>query len=254
MIVPRTGAFRSRRVHTYASSMSGGTKIDNARFIDALAALQAAFWEEPALLDAASALCSPWHFYSSLSPTTCRREARGPDDFPSLVVRGWDLLEARAEPDMAALLGHLLADPQPLCAALNRYPQTLTHRDINLGNIGVAQGTRPHVVLLDWQFCGCAPAAVELANYLSEFAGLLPLSREAVIAQYRQRLMHHLGGRFDETWWRPQLDLALLGNFLRSAWAYLLHIAHDETEERRALFRDEWAWWSGQARRGAAWL
>ena len=32
--------------------------------------------------------------YTSLSPATCRREARSPDDFPSLVVRGWDVLEA----------------------------------------------------------------------------------------------------------------------------------------------------------------
>jgi len=55
-----------------------------------------------------------------------------------------------------------------LCAALNRYPQTLIRRDINLGNIGVAHGTHPHVVLLDWQFRGCAPPAVERATYLSE--------------------------------------------------------------------------------------
>lgn len=184
--------------------------------------------------------------YTSLSPATCRREeARSPDDFPSLVVRGWDVLEARVEPDSAALLDHLLVDPQPLCAALNRYPQTLILRAITLGHIGVAHGTHPHVVLLDVQFRGCALPAVERATYLSEFAGLLPLPREAVMAQYRQRLVHHLDGRVDDTWWRPQRELALLGNFLRSAWAYLLHIAHDETEERRALFRDEWAWWSG---------
>jgi hypothetical protein len=225
---------------------------DNARFIDALAALQAAFWEEPALLDAGSALCDLWHFYSSLSPTTCRRESRGPDDFPAVVVRGWELLETGAEPDIAALLGQLIADPQPLCDALGRYPQTLTHRDINLGNLGVLRGPQPQVVLLDWQFCGAAPPAVELANYLSEFAGFLPLPREAVIAQYQQRLMEHLGARFDERWWRPQLELALLGNFLRSAWAYLFQITYDEAEERRALFRDEWTWWSEQARRGAA--
>jgi len=211
-------------------------------------------WEDPALRDPSYALCSPWHFYSSVSPTTGRHEARAPDDFPSLIVRGWDLLESTAEPDIAVLLGHLTSNPQPLCDALNRYPQTLTHRDINLGNLGLVRGKQAHVVLLDWQFCGSAPPAVELANYLAEFAGLLPLSREAVIAQYRHRLMHHLGARFDDTWWRPQLALALLGNFLRSAWAYLFHIAYDATEERRQLFQNEWAWWSEQARLGAAWL
>jgi hypothetical protein len=76
-------------------------------------------------------------------------------------------------------------------------------------------------------------------------------AREAVIACYRDYLAIRLGSRFSESWWRPQLELSLLGQTLRCApdmaWAALRH----ESEAARAWARADIAWWSERAKEGA---
>ena len=227
---------------------------DNDFFLNALAALHAEFWEEREELAAKIGFCSPSHYYMSLSPITARRESKQPGDFPSLIVRGWKVLEAQGESGVANLARRLIGNPQSLCRALDRYPQTLVHRDLNLGNLGLERRPRPRAVLLDWQFAGLAPPAVDLAGYLSEFSALLPVSKETAIERYRESLVSRLGSRFGDHWWQPQLELALLGDFVRLAWAYALHLAHDESSDRRAHYKEELGWWAERAESGAKWL
>jgi thiamine kinase-like enzyme len=224
---------------------------DNDRLLDALAALHATFLDQADALSSDLGFCSPWSYYTCLSGSNARREAREPDDFPSTIARGWDVLEQVLDSDVAAFARKLSDDPGPLCGALERYPRTLVHRDLNLGNVGIPRGERIRVVLIDWQLAGAAPPGVDLAGYVSEFSALLPVSKEEVVERYSGFLEARLGSRFDDHWWRPQVALALLGEFVRLAWAYAFHIAYDEDPSRRDWYRVELAWWSEQSRIGA---
>jgi hypothetical protein len=228
--------------------------IDSEQILDAMAALHATFWEAPLLADPALGLCSLQHFYTSLSPQMGRREAGGPDNAPQMILEAWELLETLVAPDVADLICGLHANPQPLCDALARYPQTLVHGDIRLANLGLLHGERPQVILLDWQFAMSGPPAADLAWYLGDTSENLPMSNEAVIAGYQQRLAHRLGARFDDQWWQPQLELCLLGNFMRTGWDIIDRITRGEVESKREYWRGELEWWSKQARAGARWL
>jgi hypothetical protein len=228
--------------------------IDSERFLDAMAALHATYWEDPGLADPVLGLCGWQHFYTSLSPQMGRREAGGPDKVPRMILKAWELLETLVAPDVADLISGLLENPQPLCDALARYPQTLVHGDMRLANLGLLHGECPQVVLLDWQFVTSAPPAADLAWYLGDPSQNLPMSNEAVIACYRQRLAQRLGDRFDDRWWQPQLELCLLGDFMRQGWDFILPIMHGKAESKREYWRGQLEWWSEQARAGARWL
>lgn len=225
----------------------------NERFLDAMAAMHATFWDEPEAADPTQGFCSLWHHYSVLSVSTSRREA-GESPIPRLVLEGWDLLERMVEPAVAGVLRELVEDPRPLVDALSRYPQTVLHGDWKLGNVGLLSGEPPRTLLLDWSLVGPGPGCVDLAWYLAVNSARLPVSKEATIALYRRRLERHLGPRFDEHWWRPQLELSLLGGFVRLGWNKLLGAANGGSETVRARERAEVVWWAEQARTGALWL
>jgi hypothetical protein len=227
---------------------------DNACILEALAALHATFWEHHDALDPARAFCRPWHLYTSFSPQVCRREAVEPGDLPSWIVAGWAVLERVVEPDVAAVIRGLQEDPQPLCDALARYPQTLVHGDCRAANLGLLRTGCPRVLLLDWQFAALAPPAVDLAWYLYSMRLGLPITKEAAIALYRQSLARRLGTRFSEDWWQPQLALSLLGNFLRTGWDIAYDVFHDESEAVRTGLRRELAWHSAEIRAAVQWL
>lgn len=227
---------------------------DNEQFIDAMAALNAEFWEDPGVVDPAMGFCSLHQRYSALAPRTLRQEANGPDPIPPMAVEGWELLPGLVDADVADIMGRLLDDPRPLSNALARNPQTVVHGDWKLGNLGIHRGARQRVVLLDWAFVGPAPPAIDLAWYLAVNCARLPVSKEATIDRYKQSLERRLGDRFDEAWWGPQLELGLLGGFLQLGWPKAYGAARSESEVVRARERAELAWWSHRVREGAKWL
>ena len=122
-----------------------------------------------------------------------------------------------------------------------------------VGEFWIVPGAQPRVVVLDWDFATCAPPAVDLAFYIGENTGLLPVSNEAVIDQYRSGLAGQLGTRFDEHWWQPQVDLSLLGCFLRRGKWRLLTASRAADEQSTSVAADL-AWWSDRIVRGAQWL
>src|SRR5829696_7389040 len=137
-------------------------EADHRRYLDALAALHAAFWGQSEFVDPALGYCSPWHRYMVFSPATGEREAAHANEKVRWIREGWPSFLALIAPDVAALLRQLLADPTPLCTAMARYPQTVLHGDPRCANIGIALGTRPRVILLDWHFVGPGVSAVDL--------------------------------------------------------------------------------------------
>ena len=251
-------------------------------FLDGLAALHARYWEDPALLDPKLGLCElPW-LYASFSPATVQRETDSPHILVTILRAGWAQFDQVAAPDLVRLVRGLQADLRPFCDALRRYPWTLIHGDPNCKNfgfehtpdpnrdsvgpdrspephrdsVGLERASVPKLLLLDWQLVNRAPPAVDLAFFLSLFSAALPASasKEAVIEQYRDRLAAHLGDRFDAHWWRPQLDLALLGHFLRFGALLISRMTGHPDPAVREHYRAELAWWTERALAGAAWL
>ena len=223
---------------------------DNERFADAMASLHAMFWEQPQVANGRRGFCTLRQRYSAFAPRTVGLEASGPDPIPPVAVEGWRLFPGLVDQDVADVVARLLDEPAPLCDALLRYPQTVVHGDFKLGNLGI-HATDRRVVLLDWAFVGAAPPAVDLAWYLAVNCARLPVSKEATIDSYRQSLAGRLGDRFDERWWRPQLELALLGGFLQLGWPKAWGAVRNDSEDVRARERAELAWWSERVREGA---
>ncbi len=203
----------------------GSVPLDETRsafIISALAAVHARFWEDPYLLNPALGLCTSRQLYTSLSPAAARREAEGGESLLTWISSGWDLLERLVPADVAVTIRDLLDDPGPLCEALARYPWTLVHGDVRRDHVGLHMVAPPRLVLLDWQFVSVHPPAVNLAWLLSGLHGVVPFSYDVTIDRYRVELAARLGGRFDQTWWQPQLELALLGGLVRGAW-FMMH-------------------------------
>lgn len=248
-------AILMRDVGTALVPYSRFSVADNKFFLDAMATLHATFFETPDLTDPTLGLCTLRHVYTMFSPLTGRHEAGGPDEIPQRILEGWDLVWTLVEPDVVNVLQELVDDPKPLCDALSRYPQTLVHGDWRHANQGLLRGEQARVVMLDWQLAAAAPPSVELGRYLGANSALLPVSKETALAYYRRRLEHRLGARFDEGWWRPQLELGLLGGFVQDGWAIALKATHWHIG---AGARDHWRadllWWSERVRAGVRWL
>jgi hypothetical protein len=225
--------------HVRGALMLGDTRFsvaDHAFFLDAMAVMHAAFWEDPLLR--ASPLGSAHPAYFMIDPA----------------AEGWAFVEELLELDVAQVVRSLLRNPRPLYDALARYPSTLVHNDLWWANLGIVRGEDARVVMLDWDFASLAPPAVDLVQYIGENFSLLPRSDETVVEEYRSCLARHLGSRFDERWWLPQLDLCLLGDFLRRSKWILLAASTASDEEQRAQHLSRLAWWSSAVRRGARWL
>lgn len=228
---------------------------DLTALVEALAALHAAFFEAPDLCAADAGLCSVAHAYAMFSRHTSRREAEGTDDIPKSIERGWTLFEAVVAPDVADVVLALVEDPSPLVQALARYPQTLVHGDARHANLGLLRGEPTRVVMLDWALAAAAPVGVELGRFIGTNTALLPLSKEATVEMYRQRLASRLGPRFGDDWWRGQLALGLLGGFVQDGWAIALKSTGWRVPAaQRPHWQADLRWWEDRVREGSAWL
>ncbi len=223
--------------------------------VDALASLHAQFYRDSALRDPALGLCGSHQLFTSLSPTAVAREASTGARHAVLshLRDGWALLDRLDAPDVASAMRALHEDPTPFVDALVRYPATLVHGDPKRENMGLTCDATPRLVLLDWQFVSAQPPAVDLAWTLL-WSGPVAVSRETVIARYRDQLALRLGAAFDERDWEPQLSLALLGQCLRSMGA-MLDLAYNNPDAvTRNALQAELPWWTEQARLGLKWL
>jgi len=209
------------------------SRAASRRVLEAAAALHAAFRDEPPL-----ALCSLADRYGFLSPATARREAGGPDQVPKLIARGWERLPELLPADVAEAVLAVAERPEPFAAELARFPATLVHGDLKLGNVGFL-GER--VVLLDWGTqTGWAPAAVEVVWYLAVNASRIDATREQVLDDFRAAE----GERHDE----DALRLALLGGLVQLGWDKALHATEHPDPAVRARERADLDWWTARAR------
>jgi hypothetical protein len=227
---------------------------DHWRYLDALAALHAKFWDQTERADPALGFCTPWHRYTIFSPATGEREATHPNEVVRWIQEGWDLFWTLVEPEVASLVRQLLADPAPLCAAMARYPQTLVHGDPRGSNLGIEHAGGSRVILIDWQLAGPGAAGEDVAWYLANLGIQAPVANDISIAWYRDSLAQRLGTRFDEAWWQPQIELSLLGELVRLGWGHGWDAEHHPSRVIREWTRADLDWWCDRARAGARWL
>jgi hypothetical protein len=202
------------------------------RVLEAAAALHATFHDEPPL-----PLCSLADRYRFLSPATARREAGGPAEIPGLLARGWERLPELLPAGVAEAVLAVAERPERFAVELARFPATLIHGDLKLGNVGFL-GER--VVLLDWGTqTGWAPPAVEVAWYLAVNASRIDATRERVLDDFRAVE----GERHDE----DALRLALLGGLVQLGWDKALHATAHPDPAVRARERADLAWWTARA-------
>jgi hypothetical protein len=197
------------------------------RFIDAMAALHAAYWG----FAGSDLLISLAMHYTFLSEATSAVEAErgGEDVVPPLIRAGWGRLDTMS-PRVARLMRELLDDLSPLVLALEATPQTLVHGDWKLGNMGGDPDGR--TILLDWDRASRGPATLDLAWYLAINCDRLARTKEALIDLYRERLEAH--GVDTAGWFETQLELALMGAFVQLGWNKL------------GGNPDELAWWDAR--------
>ncbi|MDQ4130121.1 MAG: aminoglycoside phosphotransferase family protein, partial [Actinomycetota bacterium] len=180
------------------------SRADSRRILDAAAALHTRF---PANAVNLPWLCPLTARYATLSPATSHREEQGSDAVPKMLSRGWQRFAEVAPADVATAVLAILEDPARLAAQLERFPMTLIHGDLKLGNLGLA---RDRVVMLDWAVAGLAPPAVEVAWYLAVNWSRIDATREQVLEDFRAAETRH----HDE----EALRLALLGGLVQLGW------------------------------------
>ncbi|GAB4279857.1 MAG: hypothetical protein Kow0080_32400 [Candidatus Promineifilaceae bacterium] len=226
------------------------TQAQNHFFLEAMAALHARFWQDPALKAPTVGLCKLHHLYAMFAPHTARTEIAGENNIPRRVIEGWALAETILPSDVWQILADLLNTPQPLCEALGQFPFTLVHADWRHANQG-HDAAMTKLALLDWQLATAAPPIVDLARYLITNSPLLPTTKEDAVEFYRQQLANRLGTHFANEWWQPQLALGLLGSFLQDGWAVVLKASHWQVgAAHRAHWQADVAWWAEQVRKG----
>jgi hypothetical protein len=157
------------------------TPEDNDVILDAMAALHAEFWLDPALLDPDLGLCSSDDIlgFLLLPPKRAAQVLREPPSLTEvnasvlhLILEGWEVL-----PDFigAAAADRVqdMANAHPaLSDALSRYPWTLVHNDVRDANLAVrrpgVEGDGVHqVVALDMARAARMPPALDLGWYMS---------------------------------------------------------------------------------------
>jgi hypothetical protein len=243
------------------------TARDTDLVLDAMAALHAEFWLDPALLDPDVGVCQPDDLlgFLLLPPERVTRILQEPPSLadPSalhLILEGWEVLPAYIGGDAADRVHAMANERHALGDALSRYPWTLVHGDVRAANLAVRrteverQGV-DQVVALDMARAARMPPALDLAWYVSASSTLLCCDRADVIEGYRARLEDRLGARFDTAWWEPQLDLALMAN---AVWflpflAGVVHKYESALEHPNRQFRlDALQWMSERVELGAA--
>jgi hypothetical protein len=208
---------------------------DHRAFLDAMAALAAAFWGGPEPIDGLlPASCR----YTAFNPSwlAAERERGWPDVVPTIAADGWGRFAQRVDRALVDVVASLHHDVTALVERLDATPSTFLHGDWKLGNVGRRPDGR--TILLDWTYPGVGPVLHDLGWYLALNRARLPESKEATIDALRAALEDR--GVDTDGWWEAQLDLCLLGALLQFGW------------EKALGDDDELGWWCERARAGAA--
>ncbi len=202
-------------------------------FLDRLARLHAAFWNDPRLPDQRLGLCDPARLLDQTSLAMAQKHTSlSMGVIPEWVRDGWDVMEELLDRDAFTQLKSLIENPQPLFAALSRYPYTLLHGDYRAENL--AHPDRP--VAFDWQAAACSLMTIDLAWFAKQGFVQDAIGHVQAINFYRERLEQYLGRQFGDSDWQAMIDLGYLVDALRSTcFAAYWYKRTDDTNDRPRL-------------------
>jgi thiamine kinase-like enzyme len=171
------------------------------------------------------------------APHRCQQLADEGNELSRLALRGWELFRQHVDPDVAGPVFELLAEVEPLAAALLRGPRTLLHGDFATVNMAIEGDD---LVMLDWALATTGPGALDVARFIAGCSSVVGLSREQMLATYAEAA----GPAYDEA----STHAALLAGLLWLGWNKALDAAENPdpvVREREAADLD---WWVGRAR------
>jgi hypothetical protein len=202
-------------------------------FLDRLARLHAAFWNDPRLLDPLLGLCDSARMLDQSSlPKAKKQTSSSMGVLPDWIRGGWEVMEKLLDRDAFTHLKSLIENPQPLFDALSRYPYTLLHGDYRAENL--AHPDRP--VAFDWQEASYSLMTIDLAWFAKQSCVQDAIGQVQAIGFYRNRLETYLNQHFDEAEWQVMLDLGYLVDALRSTCFSAYWYQHtDDPDDRRRL-------------------
>jgi hypothetical protein len=226
---------------------------DHDAILDAMAALHAAFWLDPALEEPDLGLCTPARLFTHASAANLEQvAAQHPIAILGYLQDGWARVPDVLDDDVAVLLDALSLDPSPLCVALEAFEWTLVHGDLRMDNLGLRyDGDVPTLIALDMARPVRTAPVIDLAWYLALTSHRLPVAKEETIAAYRRHLERRLGSSFADATWQRQVELGLLGGLLMTAPIKAARATIGANRELREFERRELTWWSHRAREGA---
>ncbi|MEX2393217.1 MAG: phosphotransferase [Actinomycetota bacterium] len=207
------------------------SRAENRRVLESMDAMYREFWETEPIG------CGVAEHVAVFSPNVLDKLGHLDTPVPELMKRGWTMFGEVAPRDITDVMHGLIDDPTPLIAELDARPQTLTHGDLRLHNMGL---TDDHVVLLDWELVVTAPPAMEFGWYLIISASRIDATREQVIDDFREIS----GDRFDAR----GLELGMISALLFLGWNKAIDIVEHPDEEIRAQERIDLDWWVSRVR------
>ena len=182
-------------------------------FLDRLARLHAAFWNDQRLPDPRLGLCDPAQLLDQTSlPMAEQHRNLSMGVIPEWVRGGWEVMAELLDPEVFTHLKSLTENPQPLLEALRRYPYTLLHGDYRAENL--AHPDWP--VAIDWQEATRALMTIDLAWFARQGFVQDAMGQAQAITFYRTCLETCLNQCFDDADWQAMIDLGYLVDALRS--------------------------------------
>lgn len=155
----------------------------------------------------------------------------------ALVARGWEHFEHLVPADTAGRVLALANDPTPLGEALRARPTTLVHGDLSTVNLAIEGDT---LVLLDWGLAAIGPGALDIARFIAGCSSVVDVSREQMIADYREAA----GPAYDGV----AMQLALLAGLVWLGWNKALDAAEHPDPVVREREAEDLAWWVAHGR------
>jgi hypothetical protein len=218
-----------------------------ARIVDRLAALHAAFWEAPEL-GAGDWLASPADALLALTPPRLEAAMAGVrasrDGYAAHALAMWSQLPRFIGRDDAVAIQRLIAEPEPVLAALRAAPATLTHGDAWLANLGERDG---RLIMLDWALCTAGPATFDSLWLANTWRALDP---DFALARHRDALARRgVAAVGDDDAWELLCDLGWIRATLMGLEALVYDVVGPESAVPRpeALGRLR-SWCGGTAR------
>ena len=208
-------------------------------FLDSLARIHAAFWNDPCLTDKRLGLCDIVKIIEQTSPFKARNyHGQDMGVLPEWIKGGWEVMEELLEPDVLRQMLSLIESPRPLAERLRLYPHTLLHGDYRAENFAYPGSP----VIIDWQEATHSLMTIDLAWFVRKGYVQESMGQDQAVSCYRNQLETYLHQQFNDADWQAMLELGYLVDSLRatcfSAYWYKQHAFANNAKDRDFLERD----------------